>query len=70
VLPPDRLEDELHNIVATASASKGSQTIHRALADAIGEYETWLRAGEAARELISNIVVSNDARGSSMQSDN
>jgi hypothetical protein len=59
VLPPDRLEDELQNIVATASASKDRQPAHRALADAIGEYETWLRAGRAARELISTNVVCN-----------
>lgn len=37
MLPPDRLEEKLHNIVATAAASKGTQPTHRALADAMGD---------------------------------
>jgi hypothetical protein len=68
-LPPDRLESELHDIVATASASKNRQPTHRALADAIGEYESWRDAAHAARELISDIKVFNGAGGSSIPGD-
>ena len=47
-LPPHRLEMKLHDLVATAAASKGRRPTHRALGDAVGEYEIWLRAGQAA----------------------
>jgi hypothetical protein len=50
VLSRDRLEIEIHDVVATAAASQGCQPQHRALADALGEYDIWLRARKAARE--------------------
>ena len=56
VLPPARLDVEVHNIVARASATKTAQPEHRALPDAIGEYETWLRAKQAARALIMRLA--------------
>jgi hypothetical protein len=52
ILPAARLDVEVHNIVARASAAKERQPAHRALADAIGEHETWLRARQAARALV------------------
>ena len=67
VLPPDQLENEVHNIVSTASASKDRQPTHRALADALGEYETWLRARQAARELSLDKGVFNGAGVTSVQ---
>lgn len=47
-LPPDQLSITVHNMVARAGASKSSAPAHRALADAIGEREVWLRLREAA----------------------
>ena len=55
VLPPARLDVEVHNIVARASAGKSGQPAHRALADAIAEHETWLRARQAARDVLAPI---------------
>jgi hypothetical protein len=51
VLAPDRLEIEVHGIIARATAARDRRPAHRALADAIGEHETWLRARQAARAL-------------------
>lgn len=56
VLPPARLDIEVHKIVARANADKDRRPAHRALADAIGEYETWLRARLAARTLILDLA--------------
>ena len=56
VVPPARLDIEVHNIVAHASAAKNRQPAHRALLDAIGEHETWLRARQAARTLIRDFA--------------
>ena len=56
VVPPARLEAEIKNIVASANALKARRPAHRALADAIGEYQSWLRAGQAARELILGLT--------------
>lgn len=53
VLPPARLDTEVHNIVTRASAARNSRPAHRALADAVGEHETWLRARQTARELVA-----------------
>jgi hypothetical protein len=53
LLPPTRLGVEVHNIVAQASAAKASRPAHRALPDAQAEYETWLRARDAARALLA-----------------
>jgi len=44
VLPPARLDVEVHNIVTRASAAKNARPAHRALADPVGEHEIWLRA--------------------------
>jgi hypothetical protein len=52
VLPAGRLDIAVHNIVANANVANNAQPAHRALADAIGEYETWLRARQAARALV------------------
>jgi hypothetical protein len=52
VLPEARLQIEVHNIVAHAGAAKISRPAHRALADAQGEYETWLCARQAARAFL------------------
>ncbi|MFS0774018.1 transcriptional regulator [Sphingomonas sp. 1P08PE] len=52
VLPAARLDVEIHNIIARATAARGDRPAHRALADAMAEYETWARARQAARELI------------------
>jgi hypothetical protein len=56
VLPAGRLDIEVHAIVANASAAENAQPAHRALADAIGEYETWLRARQAARALVLDLA--------------
>jgi len=53
VVAPARLDVEVHNIVAQASAAKPSQPAHRALPDAQDEYETWLRARDAARAMLA-----------------
>ncbi|RDE05658.1 transcriptional regulator [Sphingomonas aracearum] len=53
-LPPARLAAEVDTIVARASAGKAARPAHRALADAIGEQESWLRARQAARDLLAD----------------
>jgi hypothetical protein len=53
VLPSARLDVEVHHIVTRASAAKNSRPVHRALADAVGEHQTWLRARQTARELVA-----------------
>jgi hypothetical protein len=55
-LPPARLEMEVHNIITRASAVKNGPPTHRALADATGEQETWLRARQAARALVAALA--------------
>ena len=52
VLSAARLDLEVHKIVAEANAGKSRQPAHRALADATAEYETWLRARQAASDLL------------------
>jgi hypothetical protein len=56
VLSTGRLDIEVHAIVANSSAAKNAQPGHRALPDAIGEYETWLSARHAARALILDLA--------------
>lgn len=56
ILPPARLDIEVHKIVTRAAATKGREPAHRAQADAIGEYETWLRARQAARTLVLDLA--------------
>ena len=56
VVPPDRLEVEIHNTIVLATEAKDRQPAHRALADAISEYETWLRAKQAACTLILKLT--------------
>lgn len=56
VLPAARLDIEVHKIVTRASARKGAPPVHRALADAVGEYESWLRARQSARGLILDLA--------------
>ena len=51
VLPPARIEREVHNLVAAASVSGPARPAHRALDDAREEQGKWLRARQAAREL-------------------
>ena len=53
-LPPHRVDTLLPDIIASATAAKADQPAHRALADAMGEYETWARALRAARDLIAD----------------
>jgi len=47
-----RLDLEVHKIVADANSGKSRRPAHRALADATAEFETWLRARQAARDLL------------------
>ncbi|MDP1028453.1 transcriptional regulator [Sphingomonas sp. KR1UV-12] len=56
VLDPARLKIEVHNIVARASAAKTATPAHRALADAMGEHDTWRRAEQAARALAARMA--------------
>ena len=51
--PAARLEVEVHSIVAAARAAKVSAPAHRALADAVGEYDCWVAARQAARAVLS-----------------
>lgn len=51
VLPSARLDIEVHALVLAANAGKQADPVHRALADARGEYETWCRLRQAARDL-------------------
>lgn len=55
VLPAARLEDEVHALVRAANAGKTADPAHRALADARGEYDTWLRLREAARAFVARV---------------
>lgn len=50
------LDREVHTILARASAAKSNRPAHRALADAQGEFETWRRAGEAARARLAELA--------------
>ncbi|SFP45096.1 transcriptional regulator [Sphingomonas rubra] len=52
-LPAARLDIEVHALVASANAGKQARPAHRALPDAQGEYETWLRLRQTARELLA-----------------
>jgi hypothetical protein len=52
VLSAARLDVEVHAIEARATAAKSGPPAHRALADAMGEYERWVSAKQAARELL------------------
>ena len=54
-LVPARLDIEVHNIVARASAAKTAQPAHRALGDAMMEYEMWVRARQDARALVLTV---------------
>jgi hypothetical protein len=54
-LPPARLDVEVQNILVSANAAKDRRPAHRALGDAMGEHETWLRARQAARALIVDL---------------
>jgi hypothetical protein len=48
--PP--LESEVHNLVAVCASHGGGPPAHRALADAIAEYEKWVRTRDAARSIV------------------
>jgi hypothetical protein len=52
ILSAARLDVEVHAIEARITAAKSGPPAHRALADAIGEYERWVSARQAARELL------------------
>lgn len=52
VLSAAQFDLEVQRIVAGANASKSRRPAHRALADATAELETWLRARQAARDLL------------------
>lgn len=54
-LPLPRLEVEVHAIIAAATAKKPEQPAHRALADAVAERETGVRARQAARDLLAGV---------------
>ena len=47
-----RLDTEVHNLVARAGAGENGPPAHRALPDAVAEYEKWVRTRDAARALI------------------
>jgi hypothetical protein len=47
-----RLDGEVHNLVANAASAEGGPPAHRALADAVGEYEKWVRTRDAARAMV------------------
>ena len=47
-----RLDIAVHNLVAKAGAGGNEPPAHRALADAVAEYEKWVRTRDAARALI------------------
>ena len=49
VVPGPRLDVEVHRIVAEVGAGRAERPAPRALADALGEHETWLRVRNAAR---------------------
>jgi hypothetical protein len=49
VIPGVRLDAEVHALVSAANAARSTDPAHRALADALGEYETWCRVRQAAR---------------------
>jgi len=49
VIPGARLDAEVHALVSAANAARSTDPAHRALADALGEYETWCRVRQAAR---------------------
>ena len=53
-LPSARLDIEVHALVSAANAGKEAHPAHRALDDAQGEYETWCRLRQAARELTAH----------------
>ena len=56
VLTVGRLDVAVHEVVVTASLARNAQPAHRALADAIDEYETWLRVRQAARALVMSLA--------------
>lgn len=58
VLPGARLDVEVHALVSVANAGKEEHPAHRALADAQGEFKTWSRLRQAARERASQSGVS------------
>jgi hypothetical protein len=47
-----RLATQAHNVAARAAAVEAAPPSHRALPDAIGEYEKWVRTREAARAIV------------------
>jgi hypothetical protein len=51
VLAPARLDTAVHAIVVAAKAAKDPRPAHRALPDAMAEYDCWRRARRAARSL-------------------
>lgn len=52
-LPTGELDHEVDDIVIRAGGAKPDHPAHRALADAIGEYEAWVRAAQAARDRVA-----------------
>lgn len=50
-----RLATEVHNIVTRAAAVKAGASSHRALPDALDEYQKWVRTREAARAIFRAI---------------
>lgn len=51
VIPAARLDVEAHSLVSAANAAGNTYPAHRALADAIVEYEIWCRVRQAAHAL-------------------
>ncbi len=47
-----RLDREVHNLIALASVREGGTPAHRALADAVAEFEKWSRTRDAARAIV------------------
>lgn len=56
VLTATRIDVAVHEIVAKANLARNTEPAHRALADAIDEYETWLRVRQAARALVMSLA--------------
>lgn len=56
VLMPDQLTTAVERILTDAYAARGGTPRHRALADAIEERETWLRARTAALDLLRDLT--------------
>lgn len=51
VLPGARLDVEVHSLIARTNSAREDHPAHRALGDALGEYDSWCRLRKGARAL-------------------